>query len=152
MPHVHVDVHEQGINENYYFPPAAEPYHEIITDWQRKFQEHIGENHARYFDSNNWLYFSKEIFDLLYPSYGDTYPMYNGAIGMTYEQAGSSRAGTSVIIANGDTLTLRDRVSHHVTASLSTVEVAFRNKEQLISEFQNFIKDFPYTYKSYVFS
>ena len=46
MPHVHVDVHEQGINENYYFPPAAEPYHEVITDWQRKFQEYIGENHA----------------------------------------------------------------------------------------------------------
>ena len=45
MPHVHVDVREQGINENYYFPPAAEPYHEIITDWQREFQEYIGENH-----------------------------------------------------------------------------------------------------------
>ena len=152
MPHVHVDVHEQGINENYYFPPAAEPYHEIITDWQREFQEHIGANHAGYFDANNWLYFSKEIFDLLYPSYGDTYPMYNGAIGMTYEQAGSSRAGSSVIIANGDTLTLNDRVAHHVTASLSTVEVAFRHKEQLISEFQNFNKDFPYTYQSYVLS
>ena len=152
MPHVHVDVHEQGINENYYFPPAAEPYHEIITDWQREFQEHIGENHASYFDANNWLYFSKEIFDLLYPSYGDTYPMYNGAIGMTYEQAGSSRAGSSVIIYNGDTLTLEDRVAHHVTASLSTIEVAFRHKKQLISEFQNFNKDFPYRYQSYVIS
>ena len=152
MPHVHVDVHEQGINENYYFPPAAEPYHEIITDWQREFQEHIGENHASYFDTNNWLYFSKEIFDLLYPSYGDTYPMYNGAIGMTYEQAGSSKAGTSVVIANGDTLSLMDRVAHHVTASLSTVEVAFKHKKQLISEFQNFNKDFPYNYKSYLLS
>lgn len=152
MPHVHVDVHEQGINENYYFPPAAEPYHEIITEWQRKFQEYIGENHAKYFDANNWLYFSKEIFDLLYPSYGDTYPMYNGAIGMTYEQAGSGRAGTSVVIANGDTLTLSDRVEHHVAASLSTVEVAYLHKKELISEFQNFNKDFLYTYQSYVLS
>ena len=33
MPHVHVDFHEQGINEPYYFAPAAEPYHEVITDW-----------------------------------------------------------------------------------------------------------------------
>lgn len=152
MPHVHVDVHEQGINENYYFPPAAEPYHEIITDWQREFQEYIGENHTKYFDANNWLYFSKEIFDLLYPSYGDTYPMYNGAIGMTYEQAGSGRAGISVAIANGDTLTLRSRVAHHVTASLSTVEVAYNHKEQLISEFQTFNNDFPYAYQSYVLS
>ena len=152
LPHVHVDVHEQGINENYYFPPAAEPYHEIITDWQREFQELIGENHSRYFDANNWLYFSKEIFDLLYPSYGDTYPMYNGAIGMTYEQAGSGRAGKSVILANGDTLNLSDRVEHHVVASLSTVEVSFNNRRRLIQEFQNFRKNRTYKYKSYVLS
>ena len=42
------------------------------------------------FDKNGWLYFSKERFDLLYPSYGDTYPTYNGAFGMTYEQGGSA--------------------------------------------------------------
>lgn len=31
MPQVHVDFHEQGYNEPYYFAPAAEPYHEVIT-------------------------------------------------------------------------------------------------------------------------
>ena len=62
LPHVHVDFHEQGMNEPYYFPPAAEPYHEVITNWQRDFQKHIGRNHASYFDKNGWLYFSKEIF------------------------------------------------------------------------------------------
>lgn len=67
MPHVHVDLHEQGFNEPYYFAPAAEPYHEIITPWQRKFQQDIGANHARYFDQNGWLYFTRERFDLLYP-------------------------------------------------------------------------------------
>ena len=152
LPHVHVDFHEQGINENYYFPPAAEPYHEIVTDWQRKFQEYIGENHSKYFDANNWLYFSKEIFDLLYPSYGDTYPMYNGSIGMTYEQAGSGHAGRSVVIKNGDTLSLYDRVEHHVAAGLSTVEVAIENRNDLIREFQEFNVSIPYRYKSYILS
>ena len=28
MPHVHVDFHEQGHNNPYYFAPAAEPMHE----------------------------------------------------------------------------------------------------------------------------
>ncbi|MEY3438518.1 MAG: hypothetical protein RL265_1103, partial [Bacteroidota bacterium] len=74
LPHVHVDFHEQGINEPYYFAPAAEPYHEVITDWQREFQNGIGRNNAKYFDKNGWFYFTREIFDLLYPSYGDTYP------------------------------------------------------------------------------
>ena len=78
MPHIHVDFHEQFINSPYYFAPAAEPFHEIITDWQRDFQTQIGKNHAKYFDQKGWLYFTKESFDLLYPSYGDTYPTYMG--------------------------------------------------------------------------
>jgi len=77
MPQIHVDYHEQGINNPYYFAPAAQPYHEIITPWQREFQLSIGKNNAKYFDQNGWLFFTKEIFDLYYPSYGDTYPIYN---------------------------------------------------------------------------
>ncbi|MCE3282887.1 MAG: family carboxypeptidase, partial [Chitinophagaceae bacterium] len=90
MPHVHVDFHEQFYNNPYYFAPAAEPFHEVITPWQREFQTTIGKNHASIFDKKGWLYFTKQYFDLFYPSYGDTYPTYNGAIGMTYEQAGHS--------------------------------------------------------------
>ncbi|HET7896603.1 MAG TPA: M14 metallopeptidase family protein, partial [Flavisolibacter sp.] len=103
LPQVHVDFHEQGYNQPYYFAPAAEPFHEVITKWQRDFQSAIGRNHAKYFDRNGWLYFTKERFDLLYPSYGDTYPIYNGAIGMTYEQGGIG-AGLGVLTSNGDTL------------------------------------------------
>jgi hypothetical protein len=78
MPQVHVDYHEQGVNGHYYFAPAAEPFHDVITPFQREFQTTIGNNNAKYFDKNNWLYFTKEVFDLFYPSYGDTYPTYNG--------------------------------------------------------------------------
>jgi murein tripeptide amidase MpaA len=92
LPQVHVDFHEQGYNNPYYFAPAAEPFHEVITAWQRDFQTQIGKNNAKYFDENGWLYFTKERFDLFYPSYGDTYPTYNGAIGMTFEQGGHSGA------------------------------------------------------------
>ena len=150
LPHVHVDFHEQGINEPYYFPPAAEPYHEVITDWQRDFQKEIGKNHAGYFDKAGWLYFSKEIFDLLYPSYGDTYPTFSGSIGMTYEQGGSGRAGLAVLTQVGDTLSLADRVAHHVTTGLSTVETSARNAQKLVAEYQKFRKQKTYKYNSYV--
>ena len=53
---------------------------------------------------NGWLYFTKEFFDLLYPSYGDTYPTYLGAIGMTYEQAGGGIAGLGIINSEGKNL------------------------------------------------
>jgi len=140
MPHVHVDFHEQGFNSPYYFAPAAEPFHTAITDWQREYQTMIGKNHAKYFDQENWLYFTREIFDLFYPSYGDTWPTFNGAIGMTYEQAGHSRGGLGVRTVEGDTLRLWDRLTHHSTTGLSTVEITAKNKEKVVDEFANYFK------------
>ncbi|MGB4843185.1 MAG: M14 metallopeptidase family protein, partial [Ferruginibacter sp.] len=141
MPQIHCDFHEQGINNPYYFAPAAEPFHEVITGWQRQFQTTIGRNHAKYFDANGWLYFTKEIFDLFYPAYGDTYPTYNGAIGMTYEQAGHSQGGLAVVTDDGDTLTLKDRIAHHFTTSMSTIEIASQNAGKLITEFKKYFDD-----------
>lgn len=141
LPQIHVDYHEQGINNPYYFAPAAQPYHEIITPWQREFQMSIGRNNAKYFDENGWLFFTKEVFDLYYPSYGDTYPIYNGAIGMTYEQAGGGSAGLGVYKKEGDTLTLYDRLIHHYTTGLSTIEISSLNAARLVKEFRKFFND-----------
>lgn len=138
LPQVHVDFHEQYYNNPYYFAPAAEPFHEVITPWQRSFQTTIGRNNAKYFDANGWLYFTKEQFDLFYPSYGDTYPLYNGAIGMTYEQGGHSRGGLSVVTDAGDTLTLYDRVMHHFTTGMATIEIASQNTDKLVKEFHTY--------------
>lgn len=141
MPHIHVDFHEQGINEPYYFAPAAAPFHQQITSFQREFQTEIGKNHARYFDQNGWLFFTRERFDLLYPSYGDTYPTFMGAIGMTYEQAGHGRAGLGIQTDEGYELTLRDRIEHHFTTGISTLEIAAQNKDRLVGEFESFFND-----------
>lgn len=155
MPQVHVDYHEQGFNEPYYFAPAAEPIHEVITPWQREMQVIIGKNNAKYFDNNNWLFFTKERFDLLYPSYGDTYPVYNGAIGMTFEQGGI-RAGLGILNEDNDVLTLVDRAAHHFTTGLSTIEASSKNSQKLIDEFKLFFDNNRSgkvgEYKTYVFT
>lgn len=140
LPQVHIDLHEQSYNVPYFFPPAAEPYHDVITPWQREFQVYVGKNHAGYFDFNSWLYFTRERFDLFYPSYGDTYPIYNGAIGFTYEQAGIG-AGLGITTAEGDTLTLVERVAHHFITSMSTVEVAAKHSNRLLNEFEKYFND-----------
>lgn len=153
MPQVHVDFHEQSYNDPYYFAPAAEPVHQDITPWQKSFQVVVGKNNAKYFDEKGWQYFTKERFDLLYPSYGDTYPLYNGAIGMTYEQGGI-RAGLSVVTNDGDTLTLKDRIAHHFTTSVATLEVTAANHDKLLDEFKKYFQQVlvqaPGIYKSYV--
>jgi len=153
MPQVHVDFHEQSYNEPYYFAPAAEPIHQDITAWQKEFQVIVGKNNAKYFDENGWQYFTKERFDLLYPSYGDTYPLYNGAIGMTYEQGGI-RAGLAVVTLDGDTLTLKDRIDHHFTTSMATLETVATHATSLVSEFKKYFEQStinpPGNYKTYI--
>lgn len=141
MPHVHVDFHEQSYRSPYYFAPAAEPFHEVITPWQRNFQTQIGKNNAKYFDEQGWLYFTKEVFDLYYPSYGDTYPTYNGSIGMTYEQAGGGYAGLSITTPEDDPLTLKDRLLHHHTTGLSTVEITSKNATTVVDEFAKYFQE-----------
>lgn len=141
MPHVHADLHEMSGGSSYYFAPAAQPYHPYLTPWQSEFQIEIGKNHASYFDKKGWRYFTKEFFDLFYPSYGDTYPMLSGAIGMTYEQAGSSGAGRALLLGNNDTLKLSDRIAHHHVTSLSTIEVSSRNASRLVKAFADYYKN-----------
>lgn len=153
LPQIHVDFHEQGYNSPYYFAPAAEPFHKVITGWQREFQTIIGKNNAKYFDQHGWLYFTKQEFDLLYPSYGDTYPIYNGSIGMTYEQGGIG-AGLAIVTRTGDTLTLSDRIAHHHSNSLSTIETGSMYAQKALEEFKKYYENSrtnpPGEYKTYV--
>ena len=152
MPHVHVDYHEQGYNSPYFFFPAAEPLHEVITPWQKQFADMIGRSNAKYFDAQGWLYFTKERFDVYYPSYGDSYPTYSGAIGMTYEQGGIG-AGIIVTTKEGDPLTLKDRIAHHFTTGMSTIETASMNSGKMLEEFEKFFREngaMKVPYKSYV--
>jgi hypothetical protein len=153
LPQVHVDLHEQEYDAPYYFAPAAKPYLEVITQWPRDFQIQFGKNNAIFFVENGWLYFTRQIFDLFYPSYGDTYPTYSGAIGMTYEQGGID-AGLGIKTSTGDTLTLADRILHHYTASMSTIEISAMNYQKLVSEFKiyfdNNMKGVDMEYKTYV--
>ena len=154
MPHLHADFHEMGVESPYYFAPSAKPYHEDITPFQRDFQQTIGTYSSRAFDKNGWLYYSRERYDLLYPSYGDTYPTYNGAIGMTFEQGGGGRAGVAIQKADGDTLTLRQRIDHHVATSFATLEAVADRAPEILTEFSRFFDDARSkpigAYKSYV--
>ncbi|BDD07824.1 peptidase M14 [Fulvitalea axinellae] len=156
LPQVHVDFHEQGVDSPYYFAPAAEPLHEDITAWQKEFQRKVGEANAKVFDKHGWLYFTGESFDLLYPGYGDTYPTYNGAIGMTYEQAGHTTSSTGVDQENGNILKLSDRIEHHYASGLATVRVSAENAPKLVTEFQRYFRESETSpkgkYKAYVVS
>ena len=150
LPAVHVDFHEQGVDSPYYFAPAAEPFHPRVSAFQRDFQTTIGQANAEVFDREGWLYFTREVFDLFYPGYGDTWPTFNGAVGMTYEQGGSGRAGLAITTAEGDTLRLADRIRHHVATGLETVATTERNAADVARQFATYFDERPDGARAYV--
>ena len=60
-------------------------------------------------------YFVREVYDSFYPGYGDSWPMFHGAVGMTYEQA--SARGLAFRREDGTMLTYKQAVTQHFTAA-----------------------------------
>ena len=60
---------------------------------------------------------------------------------MTYEQGGSGRGGLSITTKEGDPLTLKDRLTHHHTAGISTVEATSLNAGKVVDEFEKFFRE-----------
>ena len=132
-PLVFVDVHEMGTDTTYFFAPEAEPYNPEITDSQRESLVLIGQNNARWFDRFGFRYFTREVFDALYPGYGAAWPLFHGSIGTTYETA-SSR-GLVGWRDDGGVLTYAQTVQHHFISTLATAETVAQNRERLLREF-----------------
>ncbi len=134
MPMMHADFHEQSFQHSYYFPPAAKPYLNFIAKSTLDLQYSVGRSFEKLFAEKKSLYFTSEIYDLLYPGYGDTYPVLNGALGMTLEQGGI-RGGLISAKSDGDTISLVDRVKHHSALALNLVEWSLANAESLKASF-----------------
>ncbi len=140
-PQVHVDFHEMYSDDTYFFFPPERPVHPQFPPQVMKWSEIFGKGNAAAFDERGWRYYTGEAFDLYYPGYGDSWPSFHGAIGMTYEQAGHGRAGLALERAVGDTLTLRDRAEHHFVSALATLRTAAANREARLLDFYRFFAE-----------
>jgi hypothetical protein len=140
-PQAHVDFHEMYANSSYFFFPADLPRNLNLPRSTLEWGERFGQGNAAAFDQFGWLYYTGEQFDLLYPGYGDSFPSLRGAIGMTYEQAGHSAGGLAFKRDDGEVLTLEDRVAHHFTSSLATIETAQRGRADLLRHWWRFHAD-----------
>jgi hypothetical protein len=136
MPHVVVDLHEMSGESTYYFPPSAPPGNPWMTDTQRQWLDEFGKATAATFDARGFPYFIREVFDSFYPGYGVSWPMAQGAIGMTFEKA--SARGLVYRRADGTALTYLDGIREHFTAALATAETAARNRPRLLRDFRDF--------------
>ena len=134
-PQVLADHHEMWPEATYYFPPTMQPIHEALPGpFSGRWQSEFGAGLARAFDARGWAYFSRDVFDLFYPGYGDSWPTFQGAVGMTFEVAG--QGGPAYKRQDGEILTLEARLQRHVAASLATVATAAAQHQALLWDFQ----------------
>lgn len=138
FPQVVADLHEMGTHSSYYFAPPALPWNPNLTRPQLDWLARFGRNNAKWFDQFGFDYFTRENYDSFYPGYGEGWPMFHGAIGMTYEQA--SVRGLLARRDDETTMAYRDSVRHHFVASLSTIENAAKNREALLRHFYDYRK------------
>jgi hypothetical protein len=136
MPHVVVDLHEMGSESTYYFPPNAVPGNTHTTPAQTASIERFGRAIAAAFDERGFPYFNREVFDAFYPGYGVSWPIAQGAIGMTFEK--SSARGLAVRRDDGSVLTYTDGIVEHFTAALTTAHTAATARESLLRQFVAF--------------
>jgi len=137
-PQVHVDFHEMSPEATYFFFPAAAPINPNYPPHVLAWGERFGAANAAAFDLHGWQYFTAESYDLFYPAYGDSWPTLLGAIGMTYEQAGSGRAGLVYERNDGTMLTLRQRAQQHRTSGQATLRTAAFGKSTLLGDYAEF--------------
>ncbi len=89
-PQVFVDLH--STTDQYFFPPAAAPVNANLPEASVRWLERFGQGNAQAFDGYGWQYYVRDVFDLFYPGYWDTWPSLQGATGMTFESDGGPAA------------------------------------------------------------
>lgn len=136
-PQILVDHHGQP--SQYFFPPAALPINPNLPQpATNKWLDIFGRANAGAFDQNKWDYYVRDIFDLFYPGYWDSFPALNGAVGMTYETDGGGFKGLRWTRDDGTIATLRSAIAKHYVASMTTLETLAKNRAARLQDYYDF--------------
>jgi hypothetical protein len=139
MPHVAVDLHEQGSSASFYFAPPREPDNKNNPEHLFKWYDIFAAAHGAEFDKHGWSYFRREGYDSFYPGYGEGWPMLTGSIGMLFESASSS--GGAIQRNDGAIRTLRQAAWEHYTAEWATVRTSARRRTELLADYAKSRRD-----------
>ncbi len=136
-PQVAVDHHGQP--SQYFFPPAALPVNPNLPPEQTaRWLTAFGRANAQQFDQRNWDFYVRDIFDLFYPGYWDSWPGLNGATGMTYETDSGGWKGLRWRRDDDTIVTMRSGIAKHFVASMTTMQTAASNREARVRDFYEF--------------
>jgi hypothetical protein len=135
-PQVFVDLH--GQTTQFFFPPAADPVNPVYPEQTVRWLDVFGRGNGDAFDAFGWSYYTRDVFDLYYPGYWDSYPALHGATGMTYETDGGGGKGVRWRRDDGTILRFADGIARHFVASMATLETAARNRTPRLRDYHAF--------------
>lgn len=133
-PQVVVDLH--STTAQYFFPPAALPINGNLPPASVAWLERFGRGNGAAFDRYGWQYYVRDIFDLFYAGYWDSWPSLQGATGMTYETDGGPEL--NLRRDDGTISTFADGIMHHFVASMATLETAALNRTARLLDYYDF--------------
>jgi hypothetical protein len=138
-PYVVVDHHEMGTNSTFYFDPGKPTSNNPIVPegLYNNLYPRFGRYFAESMNKLGSLYFTKEVFDKLYPGYGSSYANFYGGAGFLFEQA-SSRG--HVQETTTIPLTLAFTIRNQFQAALATLRASVAERAELIKYRRDFYR------------
>ncbi len=137
-PQVFIDHH--GNPPIFFFPPVALPMNQNYPESTAHWEEVIGKGIAQEFGKYGWSFMNREVFDLFYPGYYDSYPALNGATGMTFETDGGGNQGLRLERADKTISTLKGGIAKHFSAGYAVLKATAENKDQRLLDYYQFRK------------
>jgi hypothetical protein len=139
IPHLATCHHEMGTNNTFFFEPTKpvdresplvpRPHYELNNKFANYFADAL--------DNIGSFYYTKEDFDNFNPTFGSSYPDYNGSLAILFEQ-GSSR-GHVQERAVGE-ITFESAIRNQLVASLAAIKASYELRSELILNQKEFFK------------
>ncbi len=133
-PQLVVDSHEMGGESTYLFSPPRAPFNPNLPKSARGWWEKFAADQAVAFDRHGFSYYTREWNEEFYPGYGSGLPLYQGAVGILYEQAGTD--GQAIRRPYGAVMTYREAVLRHFTSMLANLQTAAANRVDLLKAYR----------------
>jgi hypothetical protein len=138
MPNVVTDFHEMGTNSTYFFEPAKlTSGNPLVPKAIYEMNDRFATFFAKAFHRLGSLYFTREVFDGLYPGYGSSYPDLHGSLGLLFEQ-GSSRG--HVQDSPSGKVTFAYTIRNQVFSAMATLEATAAQRENLFQMQRDFFR------------
>jgi Zinc carboxypeptidase len=134
-PQLVIDAHEMGSSNTYLFSPPRDPFNPCwpssTLDWWQRFAA----DQANAFDQHGWSYYTRDWNEEFFPGYGSALAIYQGAVGILYEQ--SRTAGQPVRKPSGQIVTFPEAISHQYTSTMANLMTASENRQALLTAYRD---------------